>query len=371
MSHDSSSTTPPLPKTEGCAQVFFPAAAYSDLPSSEWPVRPGVWQRFVCSLDAIDPVFDLPLRIDPMDRRGVVEIAGITLRSGSDGSILWRVRTPNGFQSLRIAGTAWIIPDARVLKILSFGDDPQIYLPLLAGESNGSRTQLEYWQRVDVEPLTTTEWMGEFARQHQELAALRASAERNAQQTSDAQMALAERARELQAARTQLSQKEKQIAWLQMTATDWGRWVSRQRAARVDQVDLISRALATQVERMHRLVGATSQLIQSLIGAEAAQKALPVDRILEGLPTPDAIRWMGDTAAQEKHAAHAMCAALFDAQYYCEKYPDVKSSGLDPLQHYLFFGAMENRWPNPLFDPAYYASRYPDVVESGLIPLQH
>ncbi|MCL2470163.1 MAG: hypothetical protein FWF25_00260 [Propionibacteriaceae bacterium] len=48
---------------------------------------------------------------------------------------------------------------------------------------------------------------------------------------------------------------------------------------------------------------------------------------------------------------------LFDLDYYVKHNPDVVEAGIDPYQHYLHFGAKEERQPSVLFDPAYYCRR--------------
>lgn len=62
---------------------------------------------------------------------------------------------------------------------------------------------------------------------------------------------------------------------------------------------------------------------------------------------------------------------LFDAQGYLDRYADVRESGVDPVEHYLLFGAVENRQPCDLFDSFWYRTRYPDVASSGLNSLLH
>jgi len=64
-------------------------------------------------------------------------------------------------------------------------------------------------------------------------------------------------------------------------------------------------------------------------------------------------------------------AALFDAEWYLSKYPDVAAAGVDALQHYLEHGVGEKRNPHPLFDTEWFLSRHPEVVSRGLNPLQH
>lgn len=61
----------------------------------------------------------------------------------------------------------------------------------------------------------------------------------------------------------------------------------------------------------------------------------------------------------------------FDAGWYIAKYPDVKISGLEPLDHYLRYGERLGRKPSPMFDPLFYGEYYPEVIESGASLLTH
>lgn len=62
---------------------------------------------------------------------------------------------------------------------------------------------------------------------------------------------------------------------------------------------------------------------------------------------------------------------LFNRNYYLAMNPDLCRTGMDPLFHYLRFGAAEGRNPHPLFDTKYYLEQYPDVRRSGHNPLLH
>jgi len=64
-------------------------------------------------------------------------------------------------------------------------------------------------------------------------------------------------------------------------------------------------------------------------------------------------------------------SVFFNASYYLKNYPDVRKSGIDPIEHYLLRGASENRNPSQFFDTAYYVEKYPDVLESKMNPLIH
>jgi hypothetical protein len=64
-------------------------------------------------------------------------------------------------------------------------------------------------------------------------------------------------------------------------------------------------------------------------------------------------------------------SGLFDSEWYLRRYPDVNSANVDPVAHYLQFGADENRDPGPLFSTAGYALENPDVVEAKMNCLVH
>lgn len=66
-----------------------------------------------------------------------------------------------------------------------------------------------------------------------------------------------------------------------------------------------------------------------------------------------------------------MESGLFDKKYYLDAYPHVKKSGMDPLLHYLFYGAREYKLPSPTFNLKRYFQEYPEVEKNRLNPLIH
>lgn len=63
---------------------------------------------------------------------------------------------------------------------------------------------------------------------------------------------------------------------------------------------------------------------------------------------------------------------LFDGSYYLEQNPDVAAAGMDPVIHYVDFGATELRNPSPFFDTAryLYANRR-ELARGEENPLSH
>ena len=64
-------------------------------------------------------------------------------------------------------------------------------------------------------------------------------------------------------------------------------------------------------------------------------------------------------------------SGLFDAQWYVARYPDVKVLKMDPVEHYLIYGAALGRNPSPSFDAAKYAAAHEEILDQGVNPLLH
>lgn len=62
---------------------------------------------------------------------------------------------------------------------------------------------------------------------------------------------------------------------------------------------------------------------------------------------------------------------FFDPDWYLSRYTDIAASGIDPLYHFVNFGAAEGRDPNRFFDGAWYLMHYSDIASSGQHPLLH
>src|SRR5882757_3775549 len=61
----------------------------------------------------------------------------------------------------------------------------------------------------------------------------------------------------------------------------------------------------------------------------------------------------------------------FDRSFYCDRYRDINTEVVDPLEHYCVFGWKEGRDPCVWFSTRKYAARNSDVRESGINPFLH
>lgn len=63
-------------------------------------------------------------------------------------------------------------------------------------------------------------------------------------------------------------------------------------------------------------------------------------------------------SSAEKEGLAIRQSGVFDANYYLANSPDVRSVGLDAIDHFCRFGWREGRRPNPYFDPLWYDEYY-------------
>ena len=64
-------------------------------------------------------------------------------------------------------------------------------------------------------------------------------------------------------------------------------------------------------------------------------------------------------------------SGLFYSTYYKKQIPELKDIRMSPLEHYLLYGAWENKDPNPMFLSSFYLENNRDVYLSGMNPLLH
>jgi hypothetical protein len=64
-------------------------------------------------------------------------------------------------------------------------------------------------------------------------------------------------------------------------------------------------------------------------------------------------------------------AAEFDAAFYLARNPDIASSGIDPLDHFIRTGWLEDRDPNARFSVLDYLEANPDIAAANLNPFAH
>lgn len=61
----------------------------------------------------------------------------------------------------------------------------------------------------------------------------------------------------------------------------------------------------------------------------------------------------------------------FDVDWYLMRYPDIRKTGVDPIEHYFFHGVFEGRNPSADFDTVQYLLNHTDVAKAGVNPMLH
>lgn len=96
-----------------------------------------------------------------------------------------------------------------------------------------------------------------------------------------------------------------------------------------------------------------------------------------GVGYPFSIFWSVVTKLSLKPIRDVRAASIirqsgaFDREWYLKKNPDVAEWHIDPLRHYVVFGAQEGRDPNSGFSSSNYLRCNPDVALANLNPLAH
>ena len=67
----------------------------------------------------------------------------------------------------------------------------------------------------------------------------------------------------------------------------------------------------------------------------------------------------------------AIVAAEFDRVFYLQAYPDLATTGCDPLEHFMAHGWREGRDPAAWFSVREYLNDNPDIARAGLNPFVH
>ncbi len=139
------------------------------------------------------------------------------------------------------------------------------------------------------------------------------------------------------------------------------------------------------IEEMRGLLGDTRSQLERVqadlervragwIGKHWQRLKRGLDRVGKFAAHPGRLRWLRKgipTVSPPEERSQLLDSGLFDPQWYLDRYPDVAAAGVDPLQHWLTFGMLEGRDPNPEFDTAWYLAQNPDASEPGQNALEH
>jgi glycosyltransferase involved in cell wall biosynthesis/SAM-dependent methyltransferase len=105
-------------------------------------------------------------------------------------------------------------------------------------------------------------------------------------------------------------------------------------------------------------------------------RQLALTRTVRASKLPSKLRGIrGLIGKERRHLASdyrvVASSPLFDRDWYLKRNPDVAAALLDPVLHYLRYGADEGRQPSPLFNSEEYVLANPDVAAAHMNPLLH
>jgi len=131
---------------------------------------------------------------------------------------------------------------------------------------------------------------------------------------------------------------------------------------------LLKLSIANQ--RRHKELIEQSQYLESYKKEEAEKERRLVLKIF-AIRQEQLISGGEQSLKLEVESEEIESSKLFDKEWYITQYEDVARSGVDPIVHYLMYGACEGRNPSPEFDTLRYLIQYLDVADKGVNPLLH
>ena len=123
-------------------------AGYSEDRATRVSYAPDRWSHLSIALQR--GLGSMRLRLNPVTAVGLIDVAALTLRSAINDEVLWRANGGGDLESLGVSGSAVRIPHPHLVRVLSYGDDPQIYLPDFPGGKFDGPLRLEVWLKTEV-----------------------------------------------------------------------------------------------------------------------------------------------------------------------------------------------------------------------------
>jgi len=196
------------------AQIFFPAPdepRYAEERSASFLLPQNEWQEIRAPVPDPGALRTVPLRLDPLNANGMVGISGVELVNPATGSVCWSARQSGEFDAFQVGNDAFRVPSAEGLRLMVFGHDPWVFLPVLPELPDGP-LEVRIWMKAGS---SQREMEGIWRRREQEEAGLRESLDeaRKAREALQAEKAgLEERRvelmRELEGARVRAAEAE-------------------------------------------------------------------------------------------------------------------------------------------------------------------
>jgi hypothetical protein len=137
-------------------------------------------------------------------------------------------------------------------------------------------------------------------------------------------------------------------------------------AGKLDTSLAQNRALQREFEAQAQLVAEHRAQLESIHASRAWRLAGTIRKVIGKTQANQPVL---EDARQDDQILRE--SQLFDRTWYHQRYPDVRARKMDPVRHYLQYGAGEGRDPGPAFSTSGYSTRYPDVVAAGTNPLVH
>jgi 2-polyprenyl-3-methyl-5-hydroxy-6-metoxy-1,4-benzoquinol methylase len=369
----------PLPLACFAAQLFWRSGAtpYEEAHSvaTTAPLDTELHElRFVFPALSSDPI---TLRLDPSDRPGFIQLHSLAEEDES-GVPRWKWLAGEGPPPVRPLHQLIAIPGGPVPTFLSLGEDPsfEIVPPQTVERLRSGLLVIRLSLLPTAEALAVARGLTEAERRLALSETALARVEERLAQTEARLVDIGDRQRARVEER--LAQTEARLVDIgsrQHAQTEGARkLISAQAEARLGELAQVAVSVArleAEVQRLRRaLEKASLSRWRAVVTRFSARIRLRGRRIVASL-LPGRVKGYIRQRQVKRRARVITKAGLFDSAYYLSQNPDVGAAGLEPIHHYLSYGAAEGRDPHEMFDTSFYLEQNPDVATSGVNPLLH
>jgi glycosyltransferase involved in cell wall biosynthesis len=189
---------------------------------------------------------------------------------------------------------------------------------------------------------------------------------------------LAARDGELAGVKEALATREQQLEALNQALTTWeGELATVKRhleelATREDELADVNRQLTEDIDARDAKI---SLLVRSMYQRSGRRLLMQLRYSALGYALGrvwQALRARTLTPLRDWRATRVIARSdIFDREWYLINSPDLLAWGIDPIRHYVAYGAREGRNPNQSFSTTDYLANNPDVAAAGVNPLAH
>jgi hypothetical protein len=128
------------------AKITLPSSNKQGHITKSFPLLENQWQKVSLTIPDLLLLKDSPIVINPLNVMGTIKISCITIENKSTGKPLWKIQTPQDFDTITTNDDLYRLVDLDNLVLLTNGPNPCLTLPLLSNLPDAP-LELSIWMK--------------------------------------------------------------------------------------------------------------------------------------------------------------------------------------------------------------------------------